>query len=54
MTLSKQELDLGELTREILKNYTALPDSRTISFTESGNNTVSADRELITTAPGKT
>ena len=50
MTLSKQELDLGELTREILKNYTALPDSRTISFTESGNNTVSADRELITTA----
>ena len=50
MTLNKEELDLGELTREILKNYTALPENRTISFTESGNNTVSADRELITTA----
>ena len=50
MTLNKEELDLGELTWEILKNYTALPENRTISFTESGNNTVSADRELITTA----
>ena len=50
MTLSKTEFDLCALTKDILKKYTALPDSKRIVFTHSGDNKISADSELIRSA----
>ena len=50
MTLNRTDVDLGELTESILQNYAALPDNKRVSFSKSGSNTVSADRELLKTA----
>lgn len=50
MTLNKTDFDLSDLTAEILRNYTALPDNKQIEFTHSGKNIISADRELLKTA----
>lgn len=49
MTLSKTEFDLSELCAEVLKNYAALPDGRSVEFTHGGENKITADRELIKT-----
>ena len=50
MKLNKTELDLLELTKSILKNYTALPYGKKLEFVHSGRNIVEADRELLKTA----
>lgn len=50
MTLNKTDFDLSDLTAEILRNYTALPDNKQIEFTHSGKNIISADREMLKTA----
>lgn len=50
MTLNRTEFDLAELARDILQNYSSLPDYKRMEFTCSGDNTISADRELLKTA----
>ena len=50
MTLNKTELDLSEKVGTILKEYAVLPDNKTMMFTHSGKNLISADSELIDTA----
>ena len=50
MKLNKTELDLLELTKSILKNYTALPYGKKLKFVHSGKNIVEADKELLKTA----
>ena len=50
MTLNKTDFDLSALTSEILENYSALPDKKRIAFTHSGDNSISADKELIKNA----
>ena len=50
VTLNKTEFDLGALTEEILDGYKKLPGGRTAVFTQSGVNTILADRELVKTA----
>ena len=50
MTLNRSEFDLCELARSIADNYTALSDNKTLVFTNSGDNTITADKELIKTA----
>ncbi len=50
VTLNKTEFDLSELTEELLKDYRILPNGKTLKYTQSGDNTVTADRSLITTA----
>ena len=50
MTLKPSEFDLGELAQSIAQNYAALPDGKKLVFTRSGDNTITADRELIQTA----
>ncbi len=50
MKLNKTELDLLELTKSILKNYTALPYGKKLKFVHSGRNIVEADKELLKTA----
>lgn len=50
LKLNKQDFDLAELTREILSNYEALPDGKSIDFTvnaSDGKCIITADRELI-------
>ena len=50
LKLNKQDFDLAELTREILSNYEALPDGKTIVFTDDtpdGKCIINADRDLI-------
>lgn len=50
LKLNKQDFDLAELTREILSNYEALPDGKSIDFTvnaSDGKCIITADRELM-------
>ena len=50
LKLNKQDFDLAELTREILSNYEALPDGKSIDFTvdtPDGKCIITADRELM-------
>lgn len=44
------EFDLLELTNEILTDYVNFPNGKSFSVSAEGNNTVSADRDLIKTA----
>lgn len=50
MTLNKTAFDLSAAARDILRNYTALPDNKRIAFTHSGENGINADQELVKTA----
>lgn len=50
MTLTRTAFDLAELTEDVLRDFTLLPDGKQIAFTHSGSHAVSADRELIRTA----
>ncbi|MBQ2444782.1 MAG: HAMP domain-containing histidine kinase [Clostridia bacterium] len=50
MTLNRTEFDLYELMNEICGKIKFLPDGKSISLTHGGNNTISADKELIKTA----
>lgn len=50
MTLNKSEFDISGLANEILTDYQNLPESKSITLTHSGDNTVTSDRELVTTA----
>ncbi len=45
--LNRSEFDLYELTKELAGNYVKLPDSRQIKVTQSGDNNITADRELV-------
>ena len=50
LKLNKQEFDLAELTREILSNYEALPDGKTVDFTVNTADDrciIHADRDLM-------
>ena len=50
LKLNKQDFDLAELTREILSNYEALPDGKTVDFsvdTSNGKCIINADRDLM-------
>jgi Osmosensitive K+ channel histidine kinase len=50
MTLNRSDFDLGELVGGIVGDFGNLRDGKTISFTRSGDNSISADRELLSTA----
>lgn len=50
VTLNLSEFDLYELANEILADYINLPNGKSFSVSATGNNTVTADRELIKTA----
>ena len=50
LKLNKQDFDLAELTSEILFNYEALPDGKTVDFsvdTSDGKCIINADRDLM-------
>ncbi|MBQ2603451.1 MAG: HAMP domain-containing histidine kinase [Clostridia bacterium] len=46
------EFDLADLVKEITENYGVLPNGKSMVFVRSGDNTISADIELIRTAVG--
>ncbi|MBQ5440383.1 MAG: HAMP domain-containing histidine kinase, partial [Clostridia bacterium] len=52
MRLNCTEFDLAELVKEITGNYGALQNGKTIVIEFSGDNVITADKELITTAIG--
>lgn len=49
MKLNKTEFDLFEAVQKTAEKYTALPENKTIALTQSGDNMICADRELIET-----
>ena len=52
MRLNKSEFDISELVREITDNYTSLQNGKRMIFECSGDNNITADKELIKTAVG--
>lgn len=48
--LHQTDFNLYDLTKEILADYVSLPGGKSFSVSVIGNNTVTADRELIKTA----
>ena len=50
MTLNRTDFDLYELIKEILDDYTMLPDGKVIVQKHSGESTINADKDLIRTA----
>ena len=50
MTLKESGFDVGELAQSIADNYSVLPDNKKLVFTRSGDNRITADKELIKTA----
>ncbi len=50
MTLNRTDFNLSELVKEILDDYTVLPDGKVILEKFSGECTVNADKDLIRTA----
>ena len=52
MRLNKSEFDISELVREITDNYTSLQNGKIMIFECSGDNNITADKELIKTAVG--
>ncbi len=50
VTLNRTDFDLVELVKEIQRDFTVLPDSKTILLTYTGSCPVYADRELLKTA----
>ena len=49
MKLNKTEFDLFEAVQKAAEKYTALPENKTIALTQSGDNMICADRELMET-----
>ena len=49
MKLNKTEFDLFEAVQKTAEKYTALPENKTIALTQSGDNMICADRELMET-----
>lgn len=50
LTISKTDIRLRAFTEEILKNYSQLPDKKSIVLSESEDFTVSGDKDLLKTA----
>ena len=49
MKLNKTVFDLFEAVQKTAEKYTALPENKTIALTQSGDNMICADRELMET-----
>ena len=49
MKLNKTEFDLFEAVQKAAEKYTALPENKTIALTQSGDNMICVDRELMET-----